>query len=67
MVASQAPPTVDLALNPGMCPDWELNQRPFGSQVDHPVSHTSQGWFESFKKEKMSVINQVSDALIKQS
>ena len=23
----------NLAHNPGMCPDWELNQRPFGSQV----------------------------------
>ena len=21
------------AHNPGMCPDWELNQRPFGSQA----------------------------------
>ena len=33
MVASQVPPTGDLACNPGMCPDWELNQRPFGSQA----------------------------------
>ena len=23
----------DLAHNPGMCPDWESNQRPFGSQT----------------------------------
>ena len=23
----------DLARNPGMCPDWESNQRPFGSQA----------------------------------
>ena len=23
---SQAPPTVDLACNPGMCPDWEWNR-----------------------------------------
>ena len=23
--ASHAPPTRDLAHNPGMCPDWELN------------------------------------------
>ena len=22
-----------LAYNPGLCPDWELNQRPFGSQA----------------------------------
>ena len=26
VVASCAPPTGDLACNPGMCPDWELNQ-----------------------------------------
>ena len=26
-------PTGDLAHNPGMCPDWESNQRLFGSQV----------------------------------
>ena len=25
--------TGDLASNPGMCPGWELNQRPFGSQA----------------------------------
>ena len=33
VVASQGPPTGDLACNPGMCSDWELNQRPFGSQA----------------------------------
>ena len=33
VVASCVPPTGDLAHNPGMCPDWESNQRPFGSQV----------------------------------
>ena len=33
VVASHAPPTGDLALNPGMCPDWESDQRPFGSQA----------------------------------
>ena len=27
------PPTGGLACNPGMCPDWESNQRPFGSQA----------------------------------
>ena len=26
-------PTGDLAHNPGMCPDWESNQWPFGSQA----------------------------------
>ena len=33
MVASRTPPTGDVAHNPGMCPDWQSNQRPFGSQV----------------------------------
>ena len=32
VVASCAHPTGDLAHNPGMCPDWESNLRPFGSQ-----------------------------------
>ena len=31
VVASHMPPTRDLAGNPGMCPDWESNQWPFGS------------------------------------
>ena len=26
VVASHAPPTGDLARNPGMCPNWEWNQ-----------------------------------------
>ena len=30
---SCTPPTGDLAGNPGMCPDWELNWRPFGLQT----------------------------------
>ena len=33
VVASCVPPTRDLACNLGMCPAWQLNQRPFGSQV----------------------------------
>ena len=33
VVVSHAPPTGDLAHNPGMCPDWELNRWPFGSQA----------------------------------
>ena len=32
-VTSNTPPTGDLACNPGMCPDWESNQRPFRSQA----------------------------------
>ena len=37
------PLTGDLAHNPGLCPDWESNWWPFGSQpVLNPLSHTSQ-------------------------
>ena len=32
-VAFHMPLTGDLAHNPGMCPDWESNLRPFGSQA----------------------------------
>ena len=36
--------------NPGMCPDWELNQWPFGSQAStQSTGHTSQGLFLLFK------------------
>ena len=33
MIASRVPPSGDLARNPGRYPDWEWNQRPFGSQA----------------------------------
>ena len=33
VVSSGAPTTEGLAHNPGMCPDWESNQQPFGSQA----------------------------------
>ena len=33
VVASHAPPTGDLAHNPGMCLDWESNWQPSGSQA----------------------------------
>ena len=33
VVASCVPPTGDLACNPGICPDWESNQQPFGLQT----------------------------------
>ena len=33
VIASHTPPTGDLAHNPGICPDWGSNQRPFGSQA----------------------------------
>ena len=31
VVASHVDPIGDLALTPGICPDWESNWRPFGS------------------------------------
>ena len=33
VLASHMPPTGDLTRSPGMCSDWELNQRLFGSQA----------------------------------
>ena len=33
VVAFGTSPTVDPARNPGMCPDWESNRQPFGSQA----------------------------------
>ena len=41
VIASCTPPTGGLAHNPGICPDWESNQEPFGSQasVQSTVPH----------------------------
>ena len=33
MIAPHAPPTGDLASNPGLGPDWEWNRQPFGLQA----------------------------------
>ena len=33
VVASHAPPIGDRACKPGMCPDWESNQKPLASQA----------------------------------
>ena len=38
VVASSAPPTGDLALNPDMCPDWESNWSPFSSPTQSTES-----------------------------
>ena len=43
--ASHVAPTGDLACNPSMCPDCELNRPPFGSQPALNLqTYTSQGW-----------------------
>ena len=47
------PPSRDLAHNPGMCPHWESNQEPFGSQVStqssEPHQPGPQSYFITFK------------------
>ena len=49
MVASRMPPVEDLVLNPGMCPDWELNQQPFGLQAGTQSTEPHQPrWREGF-------------------
>ena len=42
MVASHVPPAGDLALNPGVCLDWESNWQPFGSQARHESTELHQ-------------------------
>ena len=48
VVASHTPQTGDLARNPGMCPDWELNWRPFGSQAYTQSTEPHQPGLEIF-------------------
>ena len=44
VVVSCEPSTGDLACNPDICPDWESNQWPFGSQAGTQfIEHTGQG------------------------
>ena len=40
------PSTGDLAYNPGMCPDWELNQQLFGSQASAQTTEPHQPGLE---------------------
>ena len=42
VVASHTPPVGDPACNPGMCPDWESNQRPFSSQASAQSTESQQ-------------------------
>ena len=43
-VASRAPPSGDLACNPGVCPDWESNWQPSGlwDDAQHTEPHHSE-------------------------
>ena len=52
VVASHAPHTGDLAHNPGMHPDWELNRWPFGLKPDTQSTEPhQQGWQYVFYQE----------------
>ena len=42
VVTSYTPPTGDLAYNPGLCPDWESNRRPFGPQASTKSTESHQ-------------------------
>ena len=48
VVASRTIPTGDLASNPGMCPEWESNQRPFGLQASTESTEPHQPGLFSF-------------------
>ena len=51
VVASHTTPIVDLAHNPGMCPDWESNQQPFGSQACVPSTELHKPeWSNDFQQ-----------------
>ena len=57
VVASDTHPHWDLARNPGTCPDWESNCRPFGLQAGaqstephQPGNYTFFNWLSLFKK-----------------
>ena len=43
-------PTGDLANNPGMCPDWESNRQPFGSQAGAQSTEPHQPGLNNLKK-----------------
>ena len=45
-IASHTPPTGNGTCNPGMCPDWESNQRPLALQDDaQPTEPCQSGLF----------------------
>ena len=44
---SCVPPTGDLACNPGMCPDWELNGRPYGLQASAQFTEPNQSGLQT--------------------
>ena len=63
VVASCAPPAGGLAHNPSMCPDWELNPRPFGLQDGTQSTEPHQPGLLHFflKKKALLILNQSRD------
>ena len=55
VVASRTSPTGNPTHNPGMCPDWESNQQPFGSQAGTQSTELHQPGLFSFFKKNVSV------------
>ena len=53
VVASQVLPTGDLAHIPGMCPDWESNQQPFGLKSSAQSTEPQQPGLQLFKEAKI--------------
>ena len=54
--ASRMPPTRELAHNPGMCPDWKLNQRPCRPQDNtQPTESHRSGQSQVFLKVRSSL------------
>ena len=50
VVASCTSPMGDLACNPRMCPDWEWNRQPFGSQAHTQSTELHQPGLQIFVK-----------------
>ena len=50
VVAYHTPPPGGLGHNPGMCPDWESNRRPFGLQASTQSTEPHQAglWFHVY-------------------
>ena len=57
--ASHMPHPGYLAGNPGMCPDWELNLQPFGSQASTQSTEAHQPRQKSLSKNSELVYNNV--------
>ena len=53
VVASHVPTTWDWAYNPGMCPDWVLNWRPFASQAGAQPTEPHQTGLTPFRNKEI--------------